>query len=258
MESTIRLPETRWGVDPKETKQEIAENRARAAVSIEYVCKTRTPKQEQPTLEQIAEDLRNLQISSPLMEDSSESIANPQYTEWIRRVIENKIERQRKQYDRAVKDEYLETGVNSRMLSLGVAPPLSAEERERIQDYEDTHISLRAVPDHLQAARMELYTSNVSQSQSSAASYDRSQAAIAARRNEAGSAASTEVAQRARRLVAHRENRKRRKDIERELDTARLLKSDGKETFSKFRSCCNTASKLKNEETGLVINYLGI
>ncbi len=241
VESTIRLPETRWGVDPKETKQEIAENRARAAVSIEYVCKTRTPKQEQPTLEQIAEGFRNLQITSPKEEDGSESIVNPQYTEWMQRVLDNKIERQRKRYDRAVKDEYLETCVNSKMLSLGVAPLLSAEEREKIQEYEDTHISLRAVPDRFQAARMELYASNVSQSQSSAASYDRSQAAIAARRNEAGGAASTEVAERARKLVAHRENRKRRKDIERELDTARLLKSDGRETFSKFRSCCNTA-----------------
>ena len=65
---------------------------------------------------------------------------------------------------------------------------------------------------------MELYASNVSQS--GAASYDRSIAAIVARRNETGGAASAEVAKRARKLVAHRENRKRRKDIERKLDTA--------------------------------------
>ncbi len=114
-----------------ETKEEMADIRKRAAVSIGYVCKTRTPKHERPTLEQIAEGFRNLQISSLNEEDGSESIVNPQYTEWIQRVLDNKMERQRKRYDRAVKDEYLETGVNSKMLSLGVAPLLSAEERER-------------------------------------------------------------------------------------------------------------------------------
>ncbi len=216
VESTIRLPETRWGAESKETKEEMADNRARAAIAIEYICKTKTPKNEQLTLEQIAEDFRNLTASSPL-EDDSESIVNPQFTEWIRRVIENRIERLRKPYDRAVKDEYLETGVDSKILSLGVAPLLIAGERERIQEYEEIHISLRSVPDRMQAARLALYTSNLaclSQSQPSAASHDRSQTAIAARRNEAGGAAGTEVARRARRLLAHRENRRRRQAIE--------------------------------------------
>ncbi len=92
---------------------------------------------------------------------------------------------------------------------------------------------------------------------SSAASHDRSRAAIATRRNETGGAAKTEVAKRARKLVAHRENlKRRRKDVEKDLNAARVLESDGKETFSKFRACCNTASKLKDKDD-VFINYLG-
>ena len=59
VEATIRLPETRGGIDPTETKEEMADNRKRAAVSIEYVC-CYNKKQQQPTLEHIAEGFRNL------------------------------------------------------------------------------------------------------------------------------------------------------------------------------------------------------
>jgi len=34
--------------------------------------------------------------------------------------------------------------------------------------------------------------------------------------------------------------------------------ADGKDTFSKFRACCNATSNVKNEETGLMIHYTGI
>ena len=222
VEATIRLPETRGGIDPTETKEEMADNRKRAAISIEHVC-CYNKKQQQPTLEQIAEGFRNLRITSTKEEDDSKSIVNPQYTEWIQRVLDNKIERRRPQFDQAVKEEC----ANVKMLSLGVAPLLSPENREKIQEYEDLHESLRAIPDRHQAARLELYASNVSRS--SAASYDRSRAAIATRRNETGGAAKTEVAKRARKLVVHRENlKKRRKDVENDLNTAKLLEQDGK------------------------------
>ena len=108
----------------------MADNRKRAAVSIEYVCSC-NKEQEQPTLEQIAEGFRNLQITSTKEEDGSESIVNPQYTEWIQRVLDNKIERQRPRFDQAVKEEC----ANVKMPSLGVAPLLSAEDREKIQEY---------------------------------------------------------------------------------------------------------------------------
>ena len=250
VEATIGLPETRGGIDPTETKEEMADNRKRAAVSIEHVC-CYNKKQQQPTLEQIAEGFRNLRITSTKEEDASKSIVNPLYTEWIQRVIDDKIERRRPQFDKAVKEE----GANVKLLSLGVAPLLSEIQREKIQQYEELHEALRAVPDRHEKARLELYASNVSQS--GAASHDRSRAAIATRRIEAGGAAKTEVAKRSRRLVVHRDNlKKRRKDVENDLNAARLLEQDGKETFSKFRTCCNTPSKLKNKD-GEFINYLG-
>ncbi len=207
VESNIHLPETRWGAESKETKKEMADNRARAAIAIEYICKTRTPKNEQLTLDRVVEDFRHLTVSSSPFEDNTESIVNPPFTEWMRRVIELRIDRLRKPDDRAVEDEYLETGVDSKILSLGIAPILDEEDRDKIQEYEDTHQSLKHVPDHMQAARLAVYTSNLaclSESMSSTTSQGRTITAIAARRNETGGAAASEVGRRHRRLLKHR------------------------------------------------------
>ncbi len=251
VEATVRLPETRGGIDPTETKEEMLDNRKRAAISIEHIC-CYNKKQQQPTLEQIAEGFRNLRITSTKEEDASKSIVNPLYTEWIQRVIDDKIERKRPQFDEAVKEE----GANVKLLSLGVGPLLTQKQKDKIQQYEQMRMAFRAVPDRYEQARLALYTSNVSRF--SAASLDRSKTAIATRRTEAGGAARTEVAKRSRKLVVHRKNlKKRRNDVEDDLNTAKLLDQDGKETFSKFRTCCNTASKTKGED-GDFITYLGL
>ena len=193
VEATIRLPETRGGIDPTETKEEMLDNRKRAAISIEHVGFMINKKQQHPTLEQIAERFRDLRITSTEKEeDASKSNVNPLFTEWLQRVIDAKIERKRPQFDEAVKEE----GANVKLLSLGVAPLLTQKQRDKIQQYEEMHEALRAVPDRHEQARLALYASNVSQS--SAASHDRSKAAIATRRIEAGGAARTEVAKRSR------------------------------------------------------------
>ena len=131
---------------------------------------------------------------------------------------------------------------------------LSQEQRDKAELYEGMHESLRAVPDLHEKARMELYAANVSRS--SAGSYDRSMAAIATRRVEAGGPAGTQIAKRSRRLVAHRELKKQRKELEDAMTTANLLAQDGQQTFKKFRGCCNTPSNFKTENDE-VINYLG-
>ena len=148
-----------------------------------------------------------------------------------------------------------EEGANVKLLSLGVGPLISREQQARIQQYEDMRMAHRAVPDRHEQARLALYMSNVSQS--SATSLDTARHAIEARRTEAGGSAKTEVATRSRKQTIQRKNlKKRRKDVEADLDTANLLEKDGKETFSKFRSCCNTASKIK-ESNDEFITYLG-
>ena len=109
----------------------MADNRARAAISIEHICKSWTPRHDELTLERVVEDFRNLSVSSNPYEDNTESIVNPQFTEWLKRAIDLRIDRLRKPYDRAVKNEYLESGVDSKILSLGVAPILDEEDKEK-------------------------------------------------------------------------------------------------------------------------------
>ena len=148
-----------------------------------------------------------------------------------------------------------EEGANVKLLSLGVGPLLSQKQKVKIQQYEDMRMAFRAVPDRYEQARLALYMSNVSQS--SAASLDRSKTAIATRRTEAGGSAKTEIAKRNRKQTIQRNKlKKRRKDVEADLDTANLLERDGKDTFSKFRSCCNTSSKIKDSPDEFV-TYLG-
>ncbi len=113
------------------------------------------------TLERVVEDFRNLSVSSNPYEDQTEAIVNPQFTEWLKRAIDLRIDRLRKPYDRAVKNEFEESNVDSRILSLGVAPILDEEQKDQIQEYEDTHHSLKHVPDHMQLARIAVYTSNL-------------------------------------------------------------------------------------------------
>ena len=94
-------------------------------------------------------------------------------------------------------------------------------------------------------------------SQSSATSLDRARHAIEARRTAAGGSAKTEIAKRSRKQTIQRKKmKKRRKDVEADLDTANLLERDGSDTFNKFRSCCNAPSKLK-DSSGEFITYLG-
>ena len=113
----------------------------------------------------------------------------------------------------------------------------------------------RAVPDRFERVRLALYVSNVSQS--GATSLDRAKQAIEARRTEAGGSAKTEIAKRSRKQTIQRKKfKKRRKDVEADLDTANLLERDGKDTFSKFRSCCNTYAKIKDASDEFV-TYLG-
>ena len=103
VESNIHLPETRWGVGSPETKKEMADNRARAAISIEHICKSWTPRHDELTLERVAEYFRKLSVSSNPFEDRTEAIVNPQFTEWLKQAIDLRIDRLRKPYDRAVK-----------------------------------------------------------------------------------------------------------------------------------------------------------
>ena len=226
----------------------MADNRARAAISIEHICKSWTPRNDELTMDRVAEDFRNLSVSSDQFEDRTETIVNPQFTEWLKQAFELRIDRLRKPYDNAVKNEFIESNVDSRILSLGVAPILAEELKDQIQEFEDTHESLKHVPDHMQLARLAVYTSNLasmSGSMSSTVSQDRTVKAIDARRTDVDATTiAAEVQRRHRRLLSHRSNRKSRLAIEKELDSARLMMIDGADTFSKFRSCCNHFSTL--------------
>ena len=145
--------------------------------------------------------------------------------------FELRIDRLRKPYDNAVKNEFIESNVDSRILSLGVAPILPEELKDQIQEFENTHQSSKHVPDHMQLARLAVYTSNLasmSGSMSSTVSQDRTVKAIDARRTDVDATTiASEVRRRHRRLMSHRSNRKDRLAIENELDSAKLMMIDG-------------------------------
>ena len=150
----------------------------------------------------------------------------------------------KKEIERAMKEE--QKGTNVKLLSLGVGPLISQEKKDKIEHYEKMHMAHRAIPDRFEQERLSLYLSNVTQS--SATSLERARQAMEARRTEnADGSARSEVAKRGRRQLTRRKTTKRRrKDVEAELNTANLLKRDGSETFSKFRSCCNASSSIRD------------
>jgi hypothetical protein len=170
VESNIFLPETRWGIGSPETKEEMADNRARAAVSIEHICKSWTPRTDDLTMERVAEDFRNLSFSSDQFADRTHAIVNPQFTEWLKQAFELRIDRLREPFDNAVKNEFIESDVDSRILSLGVVPILPEELKDQIEEFENTHESIKHVPDHMQSKRLAVYTSNLAKSSGSASS----------------------------------------------------------------------------------------
>ena len=118
------------------------------------------------------------------------------------------------------------------------------------------HMAHRAIPDRFEQERLALYLSNVTQS--SATSLERARQAMEARRTEnADGSAKSEVAKRGRRQISRRKTSKRRlKDVEAELNTANLLERDGSGIFSKFRSCCNASSNIR-DSSGAFVTYLG-
>ena len=118
------------------------------------------------------------------------------------------------------------------------------------------HLAHRALPDRLEQERLSLYVSNITQS--SFTSHEKARQALEARRTEdAEGSARSEVAKHGRRQLTRRKMSKRRRiDVEAELNTANLLEKDGRETFSKFRSCCNAASNIR-DSSGEFMIYKG-
>ena len=147
-----------------------------------------------------------------------------------------------------------------KMLSLGVGSQslISKENENEINEYGETHFSIRAVPDRMEMEILALYVSNISQS--SASSLEIARKAMMSRRvgGTSGSAYS-EVAKRSRRQQSKKLSKRRRKqEIQAEVSAAKLIEKEGKESFSKFRACCNQPRKDAKDEQGDYLAYQGI
>ncbi len=98
------------------------------------------------------------------------------------------------------------------ILSLGASPQnlISKENENKIKEYGEKHVSIRAVPDQKEMKRLALYVSNISQS--SASSLEIARKAMMTRRVEgATGSALNEIGKRSRRQQSKTLSKIRRK-----------------------------------------------